>query len=105
MSTPEMAAVPSAPPFPPPATSLNPDPEFIERLPLAIYACDRLGRILWYNSRATPLSGRTPLINDDHEKYCGSYRLYFDGRRLHVKKRRWQRCCGQGSLFVVSKYA
>jgi PAS domain S-box-containing protein len=57
-------------------------PAFRENLPLAIYACDADGRILWFNTRATELWGRTPKIGDDSEKYCGSYRLFFNGRLI-----------------------
>lgn len=56
--------------------------DLIETLPLAIYACDAAGRILWFNSRATELWGRTPAVGDDSERYCGSYRLYFNGRQI-----------------------
>ncbi|HVW55882.1 MAG TPA: PAS domain S-box protein [Rhizobiaceae bacterium] len=61
-------------------SALEAAPQFIEKLPLAIYACDNDGRILWFNERAVQLWGRTPLIGDDSERYCGSYKLYFDGR-------------------------
>ena len=57
-------------------------PEFIERLPLAAYACDRAGRILWFNARAAELWGREPRIGDDSEKYCGSYKVYCNGREI-----------------------
>jgi hypothetical protein len=33
---------------------LDAPPEFIELLPMATYACDALGRILWFNARAAP---------------------------------------------------
>lgn len=58
----------------------SPSAEFLEQLPVAIYACDAAGRILWFNARAAELWGRTPRIGDDSELYCGSYRLYFDGQ-------------------------
>ena len=29
----------------------NPSPDFLEQLPIAIYACDAQGRILWFNTR------------------------------------------------------
>jgi PAS domain S-box-containing protein len=58
----------------------NPSAEFLEQLPLAIYACDAAGRILWFNARAAELWGRAPRASDDSELYCGSYELYFDGR-------------------------
>ena len=55
-------------------------PDFIDLLPLAIYACDAEGRILWFNSRAVEMWGREPRLNDDADKFCGSYKLYFGGR-------------------------
>jgi PAS domain S-box-containing protein len=60
----------------------SPAPEFLEQLPIAIYACDAKGHILWFNARATDLWGRVPRIGDDGELYCGSYKLYFDGRLI-----------------------
>src|ERR1700704_5560028 len=58
----------------------NPSPAFLEQLPIAIYACDARGRLLWFNARASELWGRSPRVGDDSELYCGSYKLYFDGR-------------------------
>jgi PAS domain S-box-containing protein len=60
----------------------NPSAAFVEQLPIAIYACDARGRILWFNSRAAELWGRTPRIGDDSELFCGSYRLFFDGKLI-----------------------
>ncbi|MEZ2223478.1 PAS domain S-box protein [Rhizobium sp. RCC_161_2] len=57
-------------------------PDIIEKLPLAICACDSQGRILWFNQKATLLWGRTPDIGSDSERYCGSFRLYFNGRQI-----------------------
>ena len=57
-------------------------PDFIDLLPVAMYACDTAGRILWFNRRATELWGRIPAIGDESELYCGSYKLYFDGRPI-----------------------
>ena len=60
----------------------NPSAEFLEQLPVAVYACDAHGRILWFNSRAAELWGRSPRIGDDSELFCGSYKLFFDGRAI-----------------------
>jgi PAS domain S-box-containing protein len=78
--------------FAPPATTrvsslkdrstLERAPDCIEKLPIAIYACDSEGRILWFNSRVTELWGRTPLIGGDSERYCGSHKLYLGGRPI-----------------------
>jgi PAS domain S-box-containing protein len=63
------------------AAALQASPEFIEKLPLAIFACDCHGRILWFNARAAELWGRRPKIGEG-EKYWGSYKLYFQGREI-----------------------
>jgi PAS domain S-box-containing protein len=76
------ASLGSTIPFPVGAQTLQASPDFIEKLPLAIYACDAAGRILWFNSRAAILWGRVPMVGDDSEKFCGSHRLYFDGRQI-----------------------
>jgi PAS domain S-box-containing protein len=60
----------------------NPPADFVEQLPIAAYACDARGRILWFNSRAAELWGRSPCIDDDGELFCGSYKLFFDGRPM-----------------------
>jgi PAS domain S-box-containing protein len=62
--------------------ALEASPDFLEKLPLAIYACDADGRMLWYNTRAAELWGRMPRIGDDSERFCGSHRLYFGGRQI-----------------------
>ncbi|MCT2580791.1 MAG: PAS domain S-box protein [Mesorhizobium sp.] len=64
------------------AVALQIPPDFIETLPIAIYACDAQGRLLWFNKRAADLWGRTPLLGSDSELYCGSHRLYLDGRQI-----------------------
>jgi PAS domain S-box-containing protein len=60
----------------------NPSPGFLEQLPIAIYACDARGRILWFNARAAELWGRSPRIGDESELFCGSHKLFFDGRLI-----------------------
>jgi PAS domain S-box-containing protein len=60
-------------------TSLQAPPEFLELLPLAIYACGADGRLLWFNKRACELWGRTPRIGDANERYGGSYKVHFAG--------------------------
>src|SRR5215467_7380402 len=62
------------------ASALQVCPDFIEKLPVAIYACDMQGRIVWFNARAVALWGRTPRADDDVERFCGTY--WFEGRRL-----------------------
>lgn len=60
----------------------DPPPAFLELLPVAVYACDAQGRILWFNAKACELWGRCPRVGDDSELYCGSYRLFFDGQAI-----------------------
>lgn len=57
-------------------------PEFIELLPVAAYACDSSGRILWFNRRAAQIWGRAPSIGDSSELFCGAYRLLCGGREV-----------------------
>src|SRR5262249_57144904 len=41
-----------------------------------VYVCDVAGRITFYKPRAGELWGRKPFLNDDNEKFCGSFRLW-----------------------------
>lgn len=61
---------------------LEAPPDFIDLLPVAAYACDEAGRILWFNRRAAELWGREPRIGGDSELFCGSWKLYFGGRQI-----------------------
>ena len=65
-----------------PACLLDMPPAILDMLPVAIYACDGDGRVLWFNHRAAELWGREPRIGDDSELFCGSHKLYFDGRPI-----------------------
>jgi PAS domain S-box-containing protein len=51
----------------------------LEGLPVAVYVCDARGAIVQYNQRAAELWGRAPVLGDTTERFCGSYKLYFDG--------------------------
>jgi PAS domain S-box-containing protein len=62
------------------ASALQMCPDFIENLPVAVYACDMRGRIVWFNARAVALWGRTPRADDDVEGFGGTCR--FEGRRI-----------------------
>ncbi|HEX2256994.1 MAG TPA: HWE histidine kinase domain-containing protein [Afifellaceae bacterium] len=57
-------------------------PELIEMLPVAVYACDADGRILWFNERAVGLWGRRPANGATEERFCGAHRLHFGGRPI-----------------------
>jgi PAS domain-containing protein len=50
--------------------------DLFEKLPAATYICDAEGRIKYFNPRAVEVWGRTPELNNDAEKFCGSFRLY-----------------------------
>ena len=63
-----------------PQAPLEIAPDIIEALPLGVYACDKQGRILWFNTRAADLWGRRPAIDDDSARFCGSYQLHFNGQ-------------------------
>jgi PAS domain S-box-containing protein len=62
------------------ASALQMCPDFIEKLPMAVYACDMQGRIVWFNARAVALWGRKPQANDDVEGFCETCR--FEGPRI-----------------------
>jgi PAS domain S-box-containing protein len=58
------------------ASLLATRPNFIEFLPIAIYACDAEGKLCWFNRRAVDLWGRAPRIGDSAELFCGSFKLF-----------------------------
>jgi PAS domain S-box-containing protein len=51
-------------------------PQFLDHLPIAIYACDADGKLCWFNRRAVTLWGRRPATGQDGEFFCGSLRRY-----------------------------
>jgi PAS domain S-box-containing protein len=62
-----------------PTLGLEAPPRFLEMLPVAIYACNRDGRILWFNRKAVELWGRLPAVG---ELFCGFFKGYVDGREI-----------------------
>jgi PAS domain S-box-containing protein len=44
--------------------------------PIAIYSCDASGTIQEYNRRAAELWGREPKLDQQQERFCGSWRLH-----------------------------
>jgi PAS domain S-box-containing protein len=57
--------------------------QLFDLLPVAIYVCDASGLIIYYNSQAAKLWGRSPSLNDPSDRFCGSYRMYhLDGGRI-----------------------
>lgn len=69
MSSPAAAVVTATPP---------PDlfRDMLDRLPIAAYACDAQGLITYFNTKAAETWGRTPKLNDEADRFCGSYRLF-----------------------------
>jgi PAS domain-containing protein len=47
----------------------------LELLPAGAYTCDAMGRITWFNAQAASLWGREPRIDDDSDRFCGSWKL------------------------------
>lgn len=58
--------------------------KLLELLPLAAYAVKApYGVIAWYNSRACELWGRSPIVGDTEERFCGAHKLFYpDGRYM-----------------------
>jgi PAS domain-containing protein len=55
----------------------------LNAIPVAAYACDADGRIIFFNSLAESVWGRRPRLRDAIERYCGSHQLYLsDGTRI-----------------------
>lgn len=61
---------------------LSVPPDLLELLPVAIYACDREGHLLWFNQRAVSLWGREPCAGPAGDLFCGAHALFIDGRRI-----------------------
>ncbi|HWA89832.1 MAG TPA: PAS domain-containing protein [Rhizomicrobium sp.] len=59
-----------------PERAIREAPDFIDILPIAVYACDARGRLRWFNRRAAELWGRSPAIGGDTERFCGSFKLF-----------------------------
>jgi PAS domain S-box-containing protein len=52
-------------------------------MPAAVYTCDLDGRITYFNQHAVELWGRAPKLDNDEDRYCGSFRLILpDGSTL-----------------------
>jgi PAS domain S-box-containing protein len=50
--------------------------QLLKALPVAVYTCDKEGRITFFNKAATDLWGYTPDINDDALKFCACYKVW-----------------------------
>jgi PAS domain S-box-containing protein len=62
------------------ANALQVSPDFLEKLPLAISACDAQGRIMWFNGRAASLWGKRPRIGDDADDFLAALKLRFSAQ-------------------------
>lgn len=47
-----------------------------ELVPMGIYSCDASGLIRNFNARAAEFWGRTPMLGDPKERFCGSFKLF-----------------------------
>jgi PAS domain S-box-containing protein len=64
-------------PISPALLNLGNQADLIELFPMAAYAVRAPdGVIVWFNSRAADLWGRTPVIGDTDERFCGAHTLY-----------------------------
>ena len=60
--------------------ALQVSPDLIEKLPLAICACDSRGRMLWFNGRAASFWESTPRIGDYADTFFASLGLSFEAQ-------------------------
>ena len=49
--------------------------QLLRGLPVAVYTCDALGRVTFFNQAAVRLWGRSPQLFED--SWCGSWRIYY----------------------------
>src|ERR1700747_2486160 len=63
-------------------TDLGVPLELLEKLPVAMYACDADGCVVWFNQRAVEIWGRTPRIGEDWDTFCGLRRLSFNEQQV-----------------------
>jgi len=47
-----------------------------ELVPMGIYSCDAEGLVRNFNTRAAEFWGRSPMVGDPNERFCGSFKLY-----------------------------
>jgi hypothetical protein len=85
------------------AARLDEPPEILESMPMAIYACDAQGRLLWFNNRAVQIWGRTPRLGDDSENTAVPSSSTSMVGRLPGTKRQQQLCCAPVFQSTVPK--
>ncbi|RCS25335.1 PAS domain S-box protein [Phyllobacterium salinisoli] len=58
-------------------------PSVLDAIPGAVYLCDHEGWLVRYNKEAANFWGRTPLLGEKPERFCGSHALFLpDGTPL-----------------------
>ena len=55
------------------------DRQILDALPVALYVCDKNGRITYFNEAAVKLWGYTPNIGDPLVRYCACYKVFVNG--------------------------
>jgi PAS domain S-box-containing protein len=59
----------------------------LERLPIGVYVCDRAGRLIHYNKRASQLWGQTPNLDGEGRLFCGALRAFHaDGSPMTLEQ-------------------
>ncbi|HMG68979.1 MAG TPA: PAS domain S-box protein, partial [Chitinophagaceae bacterium] len=62
--------------------------QLFKSLPVAVYTCNKEGKITFFNHVATELWGYTPDINDDALRFCACYKVWMpDGTFVPPDKR------------------
>jgi two-component system, LuxR family, sensor kinase FixL len=56
--------------------------QLLEKLPAGAYTCNREGLITYYNEQAIKVWGRQPMLNDNRDRFCGSYKLFAGDKPL-----------------------
>ncbi|HEY2805742.1 MAG TPA: PAS domain S-box protein [Gemmatimonadales bacterium] len=54
----------------------------LDNLPAGAYTCDAQGLITYFNEQAVAVWGRSPKLNDQIDKFCGSFKLFVDGKPI-----------------------
>jgi sensor histidine kinase regulating citrate/malate metabolism len=58
----------------------------LEVLPVAVYACDKSGRITYFNDAAVQLWGYRPDLGDPQLKYCACHKVFVNGSYIPPDK-------------------
>ncbi|MBO9632041.1 MAG: PAS domain S-box protein [Chitinophagaceae bacterium] len=58
----------------------------LDSLPVAVYTCDMVGRIVFYNATAEKLWGYAPDLSSNTLRYCACSKIFVDGVELSPEK-------------------